>query len=89
MKLFSNLEKKHYLLLAGWICINILQSAFTNLHADESYYWMYSRHLAWGYFDHPPMAAFLVFLGDSIMHNELGVRLFVCFDFDINIGNDN
>lgn len=76
MKLFPNLEKKHYFLLAGWILVNILQSAFTNLHADESYYWMYSQHLAWGYFDHPPMAAFLVFLGDSIMHNELGVRLF-------------
>ncbi len=76
MKLFSNLEKKHYLLLAGWILVNILQSAFTNMHADESYYWMYSQHLAWGYFDHPPMAAFLVFLGDSIMHTELGVRLF-------------
>ena len=76
MKLFPNLEKKHYLLLAGWLLVNILQSAFTNMHADESYYWMYSRYLAWGYFDHPPMAAFLVFLGDSIMHNELGVRLF-------------
>jgi hypothetical protein len=76
MKLFSNLEKKHYFLLAGWLFVNILQSAFTNLHADEAYYWMYSQHLAWGFFDHPPMAAFLVFLGDSIMHNELGVRLF-------------
>ncbi len=76
MKLFSNLEKKHYFLLAGWLFVNILQSAFTNMHADESYYWMYSQHLAWGYFDHPPMAAFLIFLGDSIMHNELGVRLF-------------
>ena len=77
MKLLPNLEKKHDFLLAGWLRINILQSAFTNMHADESYYWMYSKHLAWGYFDHPPMAAFLIFLGDSIMHNELGVRLFV------------
>jgi len=77
MKLFSNLEKCHWLLLAGWFLINILQAAFTNMHADESYYWMYSKHLAWGYFDHPPMAAFLIFIGGSIMHNELGVRLFV------------
>lgn len=76
MKLFSNLEKKHYFLLAGWLLVNILQSVFTNLHADEAYYWMYSQNLAWGFFDHPPMAAFLVFLGDSIIHNELGVRLF-------------
>ena len=75
-KLFPNLEKKHWLLLAGWLFINILQSAFTNMHADETYYWMYSKHMAWGYFDHPPMTAFLIYLGDSIMHNELGLRLF-------------
>lgn len=76
MQLFSNLEKKHYIFLAGLLVVNVLQSAFTNMHADESYYWMYSQHLAWGYFDHPPMAAFLIFLGDSVMHNELGLRLF-------------
>jgi hypothetical protein len=79
MKLFPNLEKKHWYLLAGWLLINILQSVFTNLHSDEAYYWMYSKHLDWGFFDHPPMAAFLIFLGDSIMHNELGVRLFIIF----------
>lgn len=77
MKLFPNLEKNHYLILAGWLLINILQSVFTNLHSDEAYYWMYSKNLEWGFFDHPPMAAFLVFLGDSIMHNQLGVRLFI------------
>ena len=73
----NNLGKKHYIILGIWLFINILQAAFTGLHSDESYYWMYSQHLAWGYFDHPPMIAFLIFLGDSVMHNELGVRLFV------------
>jgi hypothetical protein len=77
MKLFENLEKKHWLLLAGWLLINILQSVFTNLHSDEAYYWMYSKNLDWGFFDHPPMTALLVFIGDSLMHNELGVRLLV------------
>jgi len=74
-KLFPNLEKKHYWLLAGWLLLNIMQSVFTNLHADEAYYWMYSKNLAWGYFDHPPMVAFLIYLGDSLFHAELGVRL--------------
>lgn len=77
MKLFSNLDKRHYLLLAGWVLINVLQSVFTNLHADEAYYWMYSLNLDWGFFDHPPMTALLVFLGDSLMHNEFGVRLLI------------
>lgn len=70
-----NLQKKHYVLLCGWLLINLLQAAFTGLHSDESYYWMYSRNLDWGYFDHPPMAAFIIHAGYWLMQGELGVRL--------------
>lgn len=77
MQPFKNLRKIHILLLSGWAILNLLQAYFTNLHPDETYYWLYSKQLSWGYFDHPPMTAFLVFLGDSIMHNQLGVRLFM------------
>ena len=46
------------------------------LGADEAHYVMYSRHLAWGYFDHPPMVAFLAALtnafGKSIFFSRLG-----------------
>ncbi|MBD5632897.1 MAG: hypothetical protein IAI49_00335, partial [Candidatus Eremiobacteraeota bacterium] len=32
--------------------------AFTlPLTGDEAYYWEWSRHLAWGYVDHPPAVA--------------------------------
>ncbi len=75
MRLFSNLEKKHYFLIIGWVIINILQSIFTDLHSDESYYWLYSTHLSWGFFDHPPMTAFLIYMGTLISYSELGVRL--------------
>ena len=54
---------------------NLLQSIFTGLHSDESYYWMYSQNLDWGYFDHPPMAALLIYLGHAILPGEIGVRL--------------
>ena len=27
---------------------------------DEVYYWTYSQHLQWNYFDHPPMVALLI-----------------------------
>lgn len=46
------------------------------LGVDESHYLLYSRHLAWGYFDHPPMVAFLAaltsFFGDSVFWVRLG-----------------
>lgn len=76
MRLFENLTVKHLYLLLIWLLINLVQSYFTDLHIDESYYWLYSRHLDWGYFDHPPMVALFIFIGDSVMHNELGVRIF-------------
>lgn len=63
-----------YFLLA-WTVLNIIQAYTLELHADEAYYWLYSRFLDWGYFDHPPMVALFIRFGDSIMHNELGLRL--------------
>ncbi len=60
-----------------WILVLILQARFTGLWNDEAYYWEYSRSLAWGYFDHPPMISLLIKAGYFIFPNELGVRFFV------------
>jgi hypothetical protein len=57
--------------------LNLLQAGLTPLNNDEAYYWMYSKQLAWGFFDHPPMIALMIRIGYSIFHSELGVRLIV------------
>lgn len=62
-------------LLILWFLINLVQASLTELSYDEAYYWMYSRFLDWGYFDHPPMIALLDFVGFGIIPNEIGVRL--------------
>lgn len=64
-----------YLFLGGWLVLNLLQAGLTNILEDEAYYWMYSRFLQWGYFDHPPMIALFVGAGFSLLQSELGVRL--------------
>lgn len=46
-----------------------------DLYADEAYYWMWSRHLATGYFDHPPMVAWLIRAGTAVLPGEPGVRV--------------
>jgi 4-amino-4-deoxy-L-arabinose transferase-like glycosyltransferase len=46
-----------------------------DLYADEAYYWMWSRRLAAGYFDHPPMVAWLIRAGSEFVPGETGVRL--------------
>ncbi|MBW6535900.1 MAG: glycosyltransferase family 39 protein [Mariniphaga sp.] len=73
----NNLTKKHYYLIVAWFFINLLQSIFTGLHSDESYYWMFSENLDWGFFDHPPMAALFIHLGHLLLPGEPGVRLFI------------
>lgn len=63
--------------------INLLQSAYTGLLEDEAYYWVWSNHLAWGYFDHPPMVALFIWLGGLLFDGELGVRLISAFSFTL------
>lgn len=58
-----------------WIIAAVLQAIFTPLMADEAYYWMFSQHPAAGYFEHPPMVAYFIGIGYSIIPNVLGVRL--------------
>jgi 4-amino-4-deoxy-L-arabinose transferase-like glycosyltransferase len=46
------------------------------LSADEAYYWLWSKHLALGYFDHPPMIAWLIRAGTLVFgDNPFGVRV--------------
>ena len=77
-------DEKHrsfylFLFLLIWLLTNLIQSAFTELAHDEAYYWMYSKHLSWGYFDHPPLIALLIKIGYAIFPSELGVRIVTSF----------
>ncbi len=58
-----------------WFILNLIQSFFTEIIDDEAYYWVYSQFLDWGYFDHPPMIAWLIRIGSTLVPGELGVRL--------------
>jgi hypothetical protein len=72
------LQRNHRLVFyVGWALLSVIQAANTELFDDEAYYWVYSRFIDWGYFDHPPMIAALIKAGYAIFHNELGVRLFI------------
>ena len=56
-----------------WFVLNLLQSIFTEIQEDEAYYALYGEHLAWGYFDHPPMVGLLTFLSSIFFLGTLGV----------------
>jgi dolichol-phosphate mannosyltransferase len=47
-----------------------------DLLPEEAYYWNYSRHLDFGYLDHPPMVAWLIRLGTAAFgQSQFGVRI--------------
>jgi hypothetical protein len=58
-----------------WFILNILQANFTELFHDEAYYWMWAQDLAWGYAEHPPAVALMIWAG-GFLPAELGVRFF-------------
>jgi 4-amino-4-deoxy-L-arabinose transferase-like glycosyltransferase len=68
-------DKTIWYFIVCWTVLNAIQAYTLELHADEAYYWLFSQNLDWGYFYHPPMVAIFIKIGDSILHNELGLRL--------------
>jgi hypothetical protein len=63
------------LALVAW---RLVAAALTPLTFDEAYYRMWSKHLASGYYDHPPMVALVNRLGTMISGDteQPGSRIF-------------
>lgn len=62
--------------LVALTAVRLVVAAYAPLSPDEAYYWMWSRALAGGYFDHPPMVALWIRAGTFICGDTaLGVRL--------------
>src|SRR6266481_4620979 len=70
------LARNTALAILGLVVLRLVAAAWTPLTFDEAYYWMWSKHLAGGYYDHPPGVAVVIRLGTMIAGDtELGVRL--------------
>ena len=72
----QRLVRNTSLIVLALVALRLIAAAFTPLTFDEAYYWMWSKHLAGGYYDHPPMVALVIRAGTMIAgDSELGVRL--------------
>ena len=72
----ARLARNTSLTVVALLALRLVGAAWTPLTFDEAYYWMWSKHLAFGYYDHPPGVAVLIRLGTMIASDtELGVRL--------------
>ncbi len=75
-ELFLILSRRWRLLLLALTLLRLAVAARMPLSADEAYYWVWSKALAGGYLDHPPMVALWIRAGTSLLGDTpLGVRL--------------
>ncbi len=72
--MLAKLPKLFLYLIGAVLILNLLQANFTNLIFDEAYYWYYAKSIDWGYFDHPPMVAWMIKISSFFFDGELGVR---------------
>jgi Dolichyl-phosphate-mannose-protein mannosyltransferase len=72
----SRLVRNTCLTVLALVALRLVAAAWTPITFDEAYYWMWSKHLAGGFYDHPPMVALVIRAGTLIAGDtELGVRL--------------
>lgn len=85
-KLSSNREKQSFYWFLGIITlVNFLQAIFTEINEDEAYYFLYAKNLDWGYYDHPPMVALLIFLSSIFFDGNLSVRFMTVLLFSTHL----
>ncbi len=67
--------KRQYLILVLLVIgLRVAAATLFPVAGDEAYYWEWSRRLAFGYVDHPPMVAWTIALFDWGAHNALRLR---------------
>ena len=55
--------------------LRLIYAGSVEMMPEETYYWDYSRHLSFGYLDHPPMVAWLIRAATAVFgQTEFGVR---------------
>ena len=63
-------------LIVGVTLLRMLLAAFVPLMPQEAYYWSWSRELDWSYFDHPPLAAYMIALTTALVGQTVfGIKL--------------
>lgn len=73
-QLSFNRNKIIYFFALVWFVVNCIQAWGMGIDGDEAYYWVLSQKLDWGYFDHPPMVALLIRIGEAFGHGTLFTR---------------
>lgn len=78
---FKRIRKEHGNLLFTFmillaLLLRIYDLGKMNLFPDEAYYWDWSRHLSFGYYSHPPIVSWVIYIGRNLVgQSEAALRL--------------
>lgn len=73
-------EKKLFLLaIAISTCIRIILATVVPITGDEAYFIIWAKHLSYGYYEHPPMIGWIMWLFSFLGENIFVYRLFPVF----------
>ncbi len=64
-------SKKAFYFISGITLFRMIYIYFLPLIPQEAYYWYYAQYPALSYFDHPPMAAYSIWLGTHLFGNTV------------------
>ncbi len=70
-----NYQSAFYFFLLALTVFRIAFSGWFELSLDEGYYWVWSKHLDFSYYDHPPMVAYMTALTGLLGESERLIRL--------------
>lgn len=74
--LFESTVARKISLIVILIAARFTLAAYLPLSFDEAYFWLWSKHLAISYYDHPPLIALSLRLGTLIFGDtEFGIRV--------------
>lgn len=70
--------------IAASFALRFLFAGSFELLKEEAYYWVYAQHLDIGYLDHPPMVAYLIYVGTTLLgDSEIAVRIGAIFSWGL------
>ena len=62
--------------IVALVLVRLAAAAFVPISPDETYYFDWSRFPSWGYYDHPPMVAWWIWIGTHLVGNSVvAIRL--------------
>lgn len=73
---YLGLSNRIWKVLLGFTLLRMILAFITPLTPQEAYYWSWSQALDWSYFDHPPMATWLIWITTHIFGQTIfGIKL--------------